>query len=246
MYFQRSTCVIMRDPIVEYFKNTIMKRHCLFTTIALLYLLLLTTQSVKAECQYDEVVQASQFQIGIMLTWSTHAETDHERFIVEKSENGINFSEIGTVTGGTTENVNDYNFLHIYPNENRLYYRLREINFNGVISYSDIVIFENKEPSLVHVVRLSDAFTSEEFSVKLDSYTEGELQYNLKNWQGEQLYSQVIILTSGLNDINIDVKDLSVGIYKLDLVLNDKLLDVLTFKKVEKIGETRAPMVRKN
>ncbi|MGK0363025.1 MAG: hypothetical protein ACI85O_000066 [Saprospiraceae bacterium] len=224
-----------------------MKRHYLFTTITLLCLILSTTQSVKAECQYNEVVQAVQFQIGIMLTWSTHAEIDHERFIIEKSENGIDFSEIGTVTGsGTTENLKEYNFLHIYPSESRIYYRLREIDFSGVISYSDIVIFENKEPLFVHVVRLSNAFTSKEFSVKLDSYTEGELQYNLKNWQGEQLDSQELTLTNGLNDISIDVKDLPVGIYKLDLVLNDNVIDVLTFKRVEKEGEDKAPMVRKD
>lgn len=223
-----------------------MTKHYIFT-ITLLFALFINTYSAKAECQYDEVVQAAQFQIGIMLTWSTHAEVDHERFIIEKSENGIDFSEIGTVTGGgTTENLNEYNFLHIYPSENRLYYRLREIDFNGVISYSDIVIFENKEPSLVHVVRLSDAFASEEFSIKLDSYTEGNLQYNLKNWQGDLLNSQELTLTNGLNDINIDVKDLKVGIYKLDLVLNDKLLDVLTFKRAERAGEEKTPMVRKN
>lgn len=223
-----------------------MNKHCIFI-IALCSFLFFNTQSAKAECQYNEVVQAAQFQIGIMLTWSTNTEIDHERFIIEKSENGIDFSEIGTVTGGgTTENLKEYNFLHIYPNENRLYYRLREIDFNGVISYSDIVIFENKEPSLVHVVRLSDAFASEEFSVKLDSYTEGVLQYNLKNWQGEQLDSKELTLTNGLNDINIDVKNLTLGIYKLDLVLDDKVLDILTFKKVEKEGEEKAPMVRKN
>jgi len=222
-----------------------MKKHYFFTLV-LLCSLLFSTQSAKAECQYDEVVQAAQFQIGIMLTWSTHAEIDHERFIIEKSENGIDFSEIGTVTGGgTTDDINEYNFLHIYPNENRLYYRLREIDFNGVISYSDIVIFENKEPSLVHVVRLSDAFANDEFSVKLDSYTEGILQYNLKNWRGDLLDGQELTLTNGLNDINIDVKDLKVGIYKLDLVLDDKVLDVLTFKRVNK-GEEKTPVARKN
>jgi len=223
-----------------------MNKHYFFA-ITFLCSLFFTSYSAKAECLYDEVVQANQFQIGIMLTWSTHPEIDHERFIVEKSENGIDFSEIGTVTGGgTTENVSSYNFLHVYPSENRLYYRLREIDFSGVISYSDIVVFENKEPSLVHVVRLSDAFASDAFSVKLDSYTEGILQYNLKNWQGDLLDSQELTLTNGLNDIDIDVKDLSIGIYKLDLVLNDKVLDILTFKRVERDGEEKAPMVRKN
>jgi hypothetical protein len=72
------------------------------------------------------------------------------------------------------------------------------------------------------------------------------LQYNLKNWQGEQLDSQELTLTNGLNDISIDVKDLPVGIYKLDLVLNDNVIDVLTFKRVEKEGEDKAPMVRKD
>ena len=224
-----------------------MRRHYFFTITLLCFCsFFFNIQAVKAECQYNEVVQAAQFQIGIMLTWSTHAEVDHERFIIEKSENGIDFSEIGTVTGGgTTENVKDYNFLHIYPSENRLYYRLREIDFNGVISYSDIVVFENKEPSLVHVVRLSDAFANESFSVKLDSYTEGLFQYNLKNWQGDQLDSQELILANGLNDINIDVKDLKTGIYKLDLVLNEKVLDVLTFKKVNE-GQEKIPVARKN
>lgn len=202
---------------------------------------------LNAACNYEQVVQANQFQVGVMLTWSTHIELDHERFIVEKSENGIDFTEIGTVTGGgTTDATKEYNFLHIYPNENRLYYRLREINFNGVISYSDIVIFENEAPSLVRVVRLSEVFAKNDFSVKLDSYTEGELKYNLKNWRGEELVSETINLTNGLVDVNLDMKEMPEGIYKLDLILDGKKLDVLTFKRVIGKEEDKTPTARKN
>lgn len=203
--------------------------------------------ALKAECTYNQAIEAGNFQVGIMLTWSTLAEVNHERFIIEKSNDGIQFEEIGTVTGGgSTQSVQEYNFLHIYPSEHRLFYRLKEVSFDGVISYSDITIFENEDPTLVRVVRLSDVFAANDFNVKLDSYTEGQLDYVLKNWKGKEMFSESVALTNGLNDINIKVDDLPLGIYKLGLFLDSNPMDILTFKKIDPSGEERTPVARKN
>lgn len=198
-----------------------------------------------AECYYDQAIRASNFQIGIMLTWSTNAEVDHERFVIEKSENGIDFKEIGTVTGGgNTEIIQEYNFLHIYPSEHRIFYRLKEIAYSGAVSFSDIAVFENENPSLVRVVRLSEVFASNNFQVKLDSYTEGELEYILRSWQGNKLLTQSISLTNGLNNIDIDVQNLPLGIYKLALFLDNQPMDILTFKRIPAKGEGQVPVAR--
>ncbi len=223
-----------------------MKRNPNFI-FSLLTALLLFPIASQAECQYEERIEAASFQVGIMLTWKTDYEKNHERFVIEKSEDGLDFTEIGTVTGkGTTDERQNYNFLHIYPRENRIYYRLKEIDFGGVISYSDIAVFETETPAEVRIVRLSDSFTTSEFSVKLDSYSEGELTYILKDWQGEVLLTEKKVLPNGLIDVAVDAKELPVGIYKLALFKDEKPIDVLTFKRTERAGENKTPMVRKN
>lgn len=214
---------------------------------ALLLLTLITIDSAEAACTYQEAVKAKEFQVGIMLTWKTDTEEDHERFIVEKSDDGMTFTEIGTVTGkGTTYDVQDYNFLHVYPQTNRLFYRLKEIAFDGTVSYSDIVIFAAEKIAPIRIVRLSKSFTSDDFTVKLDSYTTGALSYTLKTWKGEILMSETLQLENGLRDVTVDLRDAPVGIYKLALALEDKPFDVLTFKKTEEKGEEKIPTARKN
>lgn len=210
----------------------------------LLFSFLLVPLFSYAECYYERAIEAEEFQIGIMLSWSTNNEFNNERFIIEKSEDGVVFEEVGNVeAAGTSGDILDYNYLHIYPQEKRLYYRLKQIDFDGTSSYSDIAIFQLEKQTDVHVLRLSDAFTTEEFNITLDSYTEGELTYTLHAWNGDMVRQEQHQLINGVNNLNINTVGLNPGIYRVVLAMEEEL-DVLTFKKV--IEKDEVPVARGN
>jgi hypothetical protein len=72
--------------------------------------------------------------------WVTATETNNSHFIVERSINGDDFQEIGRLAGAGNSVVPlAYEFDDMNPVTGTLYYRLKQVDFNGDFSYSQIV-----------------------------------------------------------------------------------------------------------
>ena len=83
---------------------------------------------------------------GINLKWTTASEKENDRFEIERSINGKDFEKIGSVKGnGTTSNANNYKYLDTRPNSNLLYYRLKQVDFNGASEFSKIVMVKTND-----------------------------------------------------------------------------------------------------
>lgn len=78
---------------------------------------------------------------GIELTWSTATETNNSHFEIEKSTGGQPFALIGTIPGaGTSSDKKDYIYLDASTSRGTEYsYRLKQIDFDGGVSYSRIL-----------------------------------------------------------------------------------------------------------
>ncbi len=77
----------------------------------------------------------------VQLTWSTASEENVKEFIIERSADGINFSEINRVTakGNSTIEVK-YNSFDNMPLTGKNFYRMITMDLDGKKSYSDIVM----------------------------------------------------------------------------------------------------------
>lgn len=75
------------------------------------------------------------------LTWQTASETNNNYFTVEKSIDGLNFSSIGNLSGaGNSSSVLSYKLIDSSPTQDRIsYYRLKQTDYDGTFTYSDIV-----------------------------------------------------------------------------------------------------------
>ncbi|MCW5924633.1 MAG: T9SS type A sorting domain-containing protein [Saprospiraceae bacterium] len=84
---------------------------------------------------------AKQTTQGILLYWQTASEKDDAYFEIEHSTaKNKDFLPIGRVAGnGTTSSVSHYEYLHRQPAPGDNYYRLKQVDFNGTFSCSDIV-----------------------------------------------------------------------------------------------------------
>ncbi|MBK7938711.1 MAG: hypothetical protein IPJ82_17215 [Lewinellaceae bacterium] len=84
---------------------------------------------------------------GALLEWETAMERDNRGFVVERSENGLSFREIGFVPGkGDSDEPQRYQFTDDEPGETR-YYRLRQQGFSGEEYFSNIVMVHGAEQS---------------------------------------------------------------------------------------------------
>ncbi len=68
----------------------------------------------------------------VKASWSTANELNNDYFLLERSPDGYDFSEIARIPGKGTSNVlNEYTVVDEIPLEGRSYYRLKQVDFDG-------------------------------------------------------------------------------------------------------------------
>ncbi|UII34279.1 T9SS type A sorting domain-containing protein [Fulvivirga ulvae] len=83
-----------------------------------------------------------------MLEWATASELNNDYFTLERTTDLENFEVLNTVQGkGTTEERNDYRYYDNNPVRGTAYYRLKQTDFDGTFTYSDIIKVNNNSVS---------------------------------------------------------------------------------------------------
>lgn len=73
------------------------------------------------------------------LNWQTGTEQNSDRFDIERSADGLHFEKIGWVkaAGNSTSHV-DYSYFDLSPKKGINYYRLKEVDIDNSLQYSEI------------------------------------------------------------------------------------------------------------
>jgi hypothetical protein len=112
------------------------------------------------------------------LEWITYSETNNDKFIIQRSQNAVDFIDIGTVKGnGTTSVTNFYVFLDNTP-PLVSYYKLVQKDFNGKTDESDIIVVirDNGMKKLVKIINLMGQEVDENYrGVKVYLYSDGSV-----------------------------------------------------------------------
>ncbi|HRN41632.1 MAG TPA: T9SS type A sorting domain-containing protein [Vicingus sp.] len=81
-----------------------------------------------------------EFKGDNLLKWETLTEQNNDYFVVEKSDDAINFYEIGRIKGAGNSNVElNYQYVDNKITNDIHYYRLRQVDYNGDFSNSSII-----------------------------------------------------------------------------------------------------------
>jgi hypothetical protein len=75
------------------------------------------------------------------LDWSTSLEVENEKYLIYRSYDGENFHYIGAQKGnGTTNSISKYQYFdkNISPNARDVYYKIKQIDYDGKYEYSEI------------------------------------------------------------------------------------------------------------
>ena len=91
----------------------------------------------------------------VELQWKTASEQNSRGFDIEKSANGKQFASIGFVSSnGNSTTVKSYQFTDQYPWDNENYYRLRQVDIDGKVSYSEVVLVKlPKAPKIFRIAQ---------------------------------------------------------------------------------------------
>jgi hypothetical protein len=159
---------------------------------------------------------------NIKLQWQTQYEQNSKHYNIQRSIDGVNFTDIDKVAAAGTSNVPlTYNYTDVLPgmlqNAATVFYRLQAVDTDGQPSNSQIVAVDLK--LLVFPNPVKDVL-----QVQANGIT-GQASLNITDANGRQVYTRDILLEQGSNSIPINISQLSSGMYYIRLS-NDK--DVFT------------------
>lgn len=153
------------------------------------------------------------------LQWITESETRNDRYEVERSEDGINFSSVGVVKGaGTTYDRVVYSFTDPISEGSRVvYYRLRIVDMDGkaVYSWTERISFAGVATDML---LYPNPFVS---NAKVQVYCAREMEGLLliTNANGQQVLQRNVKLNKGVNIMVVtELNNMNAGLYVVDVI----------------------------
>ncbi len=152
----------------------------------------------------------------VNLKWTTASETNNSHFLIQKKGND-EWNAIGRVEGnGTTTRQNSYNFSdNQAPDDGTVYYRLKQVDFDGSFNFSDLKAAKRDKQALVTTSVYPNP-ASEKIFVELKLKEQQNLKFTIRNMEGKAVFRQSL-LKSGNSLKAIQVNNFQNGLYILDI-----------------------------
>lgn len=172
---------------------------------------------------------------SVVLNWTTATEVNNQGFEVERSADGVSFNNIGFVPGfGTTTEPKSYSYSDQSINSEKYYYRLKQIDYDGSFTYSNVAEVEVSLPTEFSLEQnYPNPFnpsTSIQFSLPVDA----QVTIGVYNLVGEKV-AEVSNdnFAAGSHRVNFDAASITSGIYfyQIDAIA----IDGKTFSSVKKM-----------
>ncbi|MFT5821708.1 MAG: hypothetical protein ACI8ZM_002962 [Crocinitomix sp.] len=167
----------------------------------------LPIELVAFSAMYDE------FYEGIDITWITKSETNNDYFVIEKSPNGIEWSEI-QIIDGAGNSLSTLNYQYFDPNLQYgvYYYRLKQVDFDGKYSYSQV--------KSVYVDQLTEMLSypnpvnfGEKVTLLFRGETKGMYNIQIVDFMGRTISNNTFEYKQGLNELEIISNNFEKGVY---------------------------------
>jgi hypothetical protein len=155
------------------------------------------------------------------LTWITQSEVNNEYFTIERSSNGVDFDSILSVNGNIALNlIQNYATIDENPLKGISYYRLKQTDFDGKFTYSNIEIINNI--SGLSSVKFYPNPIGENKVMNLQFV--GDFNHNMSviicDSKGSKVYENDIFIYN--NDaLTLHLEDLNAGLYIISCRGND-------------------------
>ncbi len=164
-----------------------------------------------------------------ILNWETVSDIHNYNFIIERSANGINFEEIGTIYSddGLNNSSQLYSFTDKSPFPVLNYYRLKQRETNGTISYSKIIVIKSRDNLNSELIINSQNSNNNSLELTILSGTDGPGDFNILDMSGNIIYHQQIKVAKGSNSVIMFIPEIATGIY------------VLTFSKATEFSQVK-------
>jgi hypothetical protein len=164
----------------------------------------------------------------VYLDWSTQSEKNNDYFTLEKSQDGYTFFPLMQVKGYVnSQTLKAYQEIDNHPNFGVTYYRLKQTDTDGKISYSQIrtVIY-----NLSGISVFPNPAIDNHFQIEFNSEVNENVDVLIYNNLGQLIFQSSFTALNGINNHSIQLNHAAKGLYQLHII-GDNLGDFI--QKIE-------------
>ena len=155
---------------------------------------------------------------NVLITWKTAQEQNSSHFNIERSDNGINWTTIGTLTASNNNtSESNYSFTDNNPLSNG-YYRIAEYDLDGKVQYSSTI---RSSCTAMDAFNVFPNPVQDKLFINIVAGNDSKLVIKLFDSNGALVKIQNESLLKGNNQIGVDMKNLISGIYHLSVSWNN-------------------------
>lgn len=146
------------------------------------------------------------------INWTITENSTPETFEVLRSTDGRTFTSIGTING--EENKYAYSFTDLALPTGTVYYRLRMTDIDGEAELTKIVVVMNGSRGVV-ISSMMPTLVTNRARLQIGSSEKTNVQFIVTDMQGRVVYRQVNGITTGNQEIWLNLSTIPVGAYQV-------------------------------
>ncbi len=156
------------------------------------------------------------------LSWSTASEQNNRGFELQRSADGQSFSSMTFVqskaTNGNSSTALSYQFNDEKPFSGNNYYRLKQVDFDGKSTYSNIVLIKGIRSTSITMSAVYPNPVKETLKVVLSAPGDNNVDLIVTDIAGKILMQKPATVISGDNVLSINVRQLPSGSYMIKAI----------------------------
>lgn len=162
-------------------------------------------------------IKAYENNQGVQIEWTTQQETNVNRYEVERSENGQQFSKLESIKAkGNSNVVTNYNFFDAHPFAGKNFYRIKIIDLSSKVTYSQVTKMNiiNNGPAMITLY--PNPVVGNTVVLQMNNLQKGNYQVILTNEIGQRITAKMINHSGGSATQTIELsKIFAPGVYQL-------------------------------
>jgi hypothetical protein len=179
--------------------------------------------------------KAQNILTDVQLNWSATEQTDFSHFELECSFDGADFKYVAKIAALPGAGIIDYAYTDkaiLKTNVSAIYYRLKMVDVDGRITYSDIVKLSNDKQKDFEITNFQNPLIGNKINFALLTKANQKVSFSVTDLYGRQLYKMQQNCTMGKNQISFpDNISLSSGVYFLNIQLENEPRQSIKFVK---------------
>ncbi|HWB94531.1 MAG TPA: Ig-like domain-containing protein [Puia sp.] len=157
------------------------------------------------------------------INWNTATDNHSKTFEIERSLDGTYYKKVGEVAADGAQN-GQYTFIdkmHEAERRNDLYYRLRQTDGAGRVTYSKVLLVRSYGTRSVEAVSVTPDPTVNDIQVNVQLKEKSFVVMRVTDGNGSELIKQTAMGANGNNTYDIEgTSQLQPGMYQLEVIIN--------------------------